>query len=175
MVDMLPVLRVLGILAMIFSLSMGVPLAVSLWTHDGVWRVYAIAMAATLAVGAWLGWRLRLCRQGLQPRQGVMRVSRVWILPQRLAGMPLVVAGTVPARAAGAARCDAGVDGVDAAAAVGRRAADAGAAPNRPADVVLPCVFRGRVGPDHHGFHSAYGAGHAAGVGERVAHVSAVD
>lgn len=32
MVDMFPVLRVLGILVMIFSLSMGLPLAVSLWT-----------------------------------------------------------------------------------------------------------------------------------------------
>ena len=38
MVDMFPVLRVLGILLMIFSLSMGLPLAVSLWTGDGVWR-----------------------------------------------------------------------------------------------------------------------------------------
>ena len=49
MTDMFPVLRVLGILAMIFSLSMGVPLAVSLWTGDGVWHAYPLAMAATLA------------------------------------------------------------------------------------------------------------------------------
>ena len=54
MVDMFPVLRVLGILVMIFSLSMGLPLAVSLWTGDGVWHVYPLAMAGTPAPGAWL-------------------------------------------------------------------------------------------------------------------------
>ena len=80
MVDMFPVLRVLGILVMIFSLSMGLPLAVSLWTGDGVWHVYPLAMAGTLAAGAWLWWRLRLFRQELQPRHGVMLVSLVWML-----------------------------------------------------------------------------------------------
>ena len=78
MTDMFPVLRVLGILLMIFSLAMGLPLAVSLWARDGVWHVYPQAMAATLAAGAWLWWRLRLFRQELQPRHGVMLVSLVW-------------------------------------------------------------------------------------------------
>ena len=56
MADLFPVLRVLGLLAMIFSLAMGLPLAVSLWTRDGIWHVYPQAMAATFAVGAWLWW-----------------------------------------------------------------------------------------------------------------------
>ena len=63
MVDLFPVLRVLGILIMVFSLSMGLPLSVSLWTKDGVWHVYPIAMGATLMAGAWLWWRLRLFRR----------------------------------------------------------------------------------------------------------------
>ena len=58
MVDMFPVLRVLGILIMIFALTMGLPLAVSLWTDDGVWFVYPLSMGATLLAGAWLWWRL---------------------------------------------------------------------------------------------------------------------
>ena len=92
MVDMFPVLRVLGILVMIFSLSMGLPLAVSLWTGDGVWHVYPLAMAGTLAAGAWLWWRLRLFRQELQPRHGVMLVSLVWMLLPLFSTVPLMLA-----------------------------------------------------------------------------------
>ena len=93
MVDLFPVLRVLGILIMVFSLSMGLPLAVSLWTGDGVWRAYPLAMAATLMAGAWLWWRLRLFRQELQPRHGVMLVSLVWMLFPLSAALPLMLAG----------------------------------------------------------------------------------
>ena len=39
MTDLLPVLRVLGMLVMLFALTMGVPLAVSLHEQDGVWQV----------------------------------------------------------------------------------------------------------------------------------------
>ncbi|MFT4241355.1 MAG: potassium transporter TrkG [Acidovorax sp.] len=92
MTDMFPVLRVLGTLLMIFSLTMGVPLAVSLWTHDGVWRVYPQAMAITALAGAWLWWQLRLFRQELQPRHGVMLVSLVWALLPLSASLPLLLA-----------------------------------------------------------------------------------
>lgn len=93
MTDMFPVLRVLGILVMIFSLSMGLPLAVSLWTRDGVWFVYPLSMGATMLAGAWLWWRLRLFRQELQPRHGVMLVSLVWMLLPLSAALPLMLAG----------------------------------------------------------------------------------
>ena len=93
MVDLFPVLRLLGILVMIFSLAMGVPLAVSLWTDDGVWHVYPKAMGATMLVGAWLWWRLRLFRQELQPRHGVMLVSLVWLALPLSAAVPLMLAG----------------------------------------------------------------------------------
>lgn len=93
MVDIFPVLRVLGILIMVFSLSMGLPLSVSLWKDDGMWRVYPMAMGATLAAGAWLWWRLRLFKQELQPRHGVMLVSLVWALLPLAASLPLMLAG----------------------------------------------------------------------------------
>ena len=37
MTDVFPVLRVLGMLIMLFALAMGVPLAVSWYAQDGVW------------------------------------------------------------------------------------------------------------------------------------------
>ena len=47
MVDMFPVLRVLGILIMVFALTMGLPLSVSWFLQDGVWQVYPLAMLCT--------------------------------------------------------------------------------------------------------------------------------
>ena len=75
MADVLPVLRVLGMLVMLFALAMGVPLAVSLHQQDGVWQVYPIAMAAALGSGAALTFGLRRYRRELLPRHGVMLVS----------------------------------------------------------------------------------------------------
>ena len=59
MLDLLPVLRVLGILLMVFALTMGLPLGVSWVQGDGVWRVYPVSMAVTMGVGLalWVGLR----------------------------------------------------------------------------------------------------------------------
>ncbi len=91
MVDMFPVLRVLGILVMVFALAMGLPLAVSLWTGDGVWHVYPLAMAVHAGGGRWLWWGLRLFRRELQPRHGVMLVSLVWGILPLFAALPLLL------------------------------------------------------------------------------------
>ena len=64
MVDMFPVLRVLGILIMIFALTMGLPLAVSLWTGDGVWHVYPLSMGATLLAAGLSALMIALTRLG---------------------------------------------------------------------------------------------------------------
>jgi trk system potassium uptake protein TrkH len=41
MSDVLPVLRVLGALLAMFAVSLCVPLAASLWAHEGLWPQYA--------------------------------------------------------------------------------------------------------------------------------------
>lgn len=93
MTDMFPVLRVLGILVMIFASSLALPMAVSWWTRDGVLFVYPLSMAATAFVGAWLWWSFRVFRRELQPRHGVMLVSLVWLLLPLFAALPLMLAG----------------------------------------------------------------------------------
>ncbi|NMM78043.1 TrkH family potassium uptake protein [Acidovorax sp. SRB_24] len=92
MIDLLPVLRVLGMLTMLFALSMGVPLAVSWFAQDGVWQVYPVAMGVTLLVGASLVVGLRRYKRELQPRHGVMLVSLVWALLPLFAMLPLMLA-----------------------------------------------------------------------------------
>ena len=93
MTDMFPVLRVLGMLVMIFASSLALPMAVSWWTRDGVLFVYPLSMAATAFVGAWLWWSFRVFRRELQPRHGVMLVSLVWLLLPLFAALPLMLAG----------------------------------------------------------------------------------
>lgn len=92
MLDVLSVLRVLGMLVMLFALAMGVPLAVSLHQQDGVWEVYPIAMALALACGAAMTMGLRRYRRELLPRHGVMLVSFAWTLLPLVATLPITLA-----------------------------------------------------------------------------------
>lgn len=92
MTDVFPVLRVLGMLIMLFALAMGVPLAVSWQWQDGVWVVYPLSMAVTLLVGTSLVLGLRRYKRELQPRHGVMLVTLVWALLPLFAALPLILA-----------------------------------------------------------------------------------
>lgn len=92
MTDILAVLRVLGMLLMLFALAMGVPLAVSWWMQDGIWPVYPVSMAFTLLVGGTLVGALRRYQRELQPRHGVMLVTMVWVLLPLFATLPLLLA-----------------------------------------------------------------------------------
>mgnify|MGYP006208697331 CR=1 FL=1 len=50
----MPFLRifpVLGVIVMVFALTMLVPLGVSVWTHDGAEAAYPLAMLVTFAFG----------------------------------------------------------------------------------------------------------------------------
>lgn len=48
------ILRILGLLLMLFSLTMLPPMLVSLWFRDGVWDAFAIGIAITAATGLML-------------------------------------------------------------------------------------------------------------------------
>ena len=92
MTDVFPVLRVLGMLIMLFALAMGVPLAVSWYGQDGVWQVYPISMGVAMLVGLGLLVGMRRYKRELQPRHGVMLVSLVWALLPLFAAVPLMLA-----------------------------------------------------------------------------------
>ena len=91
MSDVLPVLRVLGALLGMFSLSMCMPLAASLWAHEGLWPQYAIAIVVTCLSSAILWAGLREHRRELLPRHGVMLVSLVWVVLPFFAALPLLL------------------------------------------------------------------------------------
>jgi trk system potassium uptake protein len=98
MADMFPVLRMLGMLMMIFGCTMALPWAVSWFAQDGIHFAYPAAMAITMAVGASLGWGLRRYQRELQPRHGVILVTLVWVVLPILATLPLMFAHTAIGR-----------------------------------------------------------------------------
>ncbi len=91
MSDVLPVLRVLGALLALFAVSMGVPLAASLWAREGLWQHYATAIAVTSMASALLWGGLRAHKRELLPRHGVMLVSVVWAILPLFAALPLLL------------------------------------------------------------------------------------
>lgn len=92
MVDMFPVLRVLGLLLVIFAGTMGLPWAASAFYAEKIGWAYPVSMAATAGVGGGLWWTLREFRRELQARHGVMLVSMVWLLLPVFAALPLMLA-----------------------------------------------------------------------------------
>ena len=91
MSDVLPVLRVLGALLAMFAVSLCVPLAASLWAHEGLWPQYALAICVTCLSSAILWVGLREHRRELLPRHGVMLVSLVWMVIPFFAALPLLM------------------------------------------------------------------------------------
>ena len=77
MKDLLPVLRVLGMLMIMFAASMLLPFGVSWFMQDGIWRIYPWAIGLTVSVGLLLWGGLHRYKQDLQPRHGVILVTLV--------------------------------------------------------------------------------------------------
>lgn len=88
----LRVFPVLGAILMVFSLTMLVPLGVSVFIRDGAVTAYLLPMATTFAVGA--AMRLAIYKVGrkleLQTRDGILLVGLVWTLLPLSAALPLL-------------------------------------------------------------------------------------
>ncbi|MCL1962008.1 MAG: potassium transporter, partial [Desulfovibrionaceae bacterium] len=87
--DLLPVLRVLGMLMVLFACAMLLPLGVSWYMQDGIWHVYPWSMGITACAGLLLWWGLRRHKRDLQARHGVILVTLVWVMLPLCAVLPL--------------------------------------------------------------------------------------
>src|SRR3990167_6006869 len=89
----LRVFPVLGVIVMVFALTMLVPLGVSLWTQDGASSAFPGAMALTFVCGALM--RSAVWRVGhkleLQKRDGILLVGLAWTLLPLFACVPLLL------------------------------------------------------------------------------------
>ncbi|MVX55804.1 TrkH family potassium uptake protein [Parasutterella muris] len=88
---LLPVLNVLGPILVGFSLSMLIPLALSLWKNDGAEAGFEIAFCITFFTGLFLWLSTRRFKRELIPRDGFLLVTMAWVLLALAATIPLYV------------------------------------------------------------------------------------
>lgn len=83
--------RVIGILLMLFSLSMLPPMAISLWYGDGVVYAFMEGLWITLLTGAATFWPVRHSRAELKTRDGFLVVVAFWAVLSVFGAIPLYV------------------------------------------------------------------------------------
>jgi trk system potassium uptake protein len=86
-----PVYRALGMIVMLFGLTMLVPLALSNIVADGAEAAYDEAFALTFLCGAFLWFRYRNCKRDLSIRDGFLMVVLVWSVLPAFAAIPLML------------------------------------------------------------------------------------
>jgi trk system potassium uptake protein len=83
--------QVLGLLLMVFSLSMLPPIAVSWLYHDGAERAFGTGLWITLAGGAAVWWPVRKARTELKIRDGFLVTVLFWTVLSLFGAIPLYV------------------------------------------------------------------------------------
>ncbi|KXB29411.1 potassium transporter Trk [Dechloromonas denitrificans] len=86
-----PVYRALGMIVMLFGLTMLAPLIVSYVTNDGAQTAYDEAFLLTMLCGAFLWYRYRNCKRELNIRDGFLMVVLVWTVLPAFAAIPLML------------------------------------------------------------------------------------
>ncbi|SDG24429.1 trk system potassium uptake protein TrkH [Onishia taeanensis] len=87
------ILRILGLLLMLFSLTLLPPILISLLYADGVWSSFVIAMVITVATGALLYWPNRNARKELRTRDGFLIAALFWTVLGLFGALPLMLDG----------------------------------------------------------------------------------
>ena len=85
-------LRILGLLLMLFSLTLLPPILISWLFADGVWEAFAIALAITAVTGALLYVPNRNARKELRTRDGFVITVMFWSVLGLFGSLPLMLA-----------------------------------------------------------------------------------
>jgi len=86
------VLRVLGILVMLFSVTMLIPVAISIYYNDGAESAFLTAFAISLVSGAVMTASARQHNRELRTRDGFMITAFFWIVLGGFGSLPLMLA-----------------------------------------------------------------------------------
>jgi trk system potassium uptake protein TrkH len=86
------ILRILGLLLMLFSLTMMPPILISLLFADGLWESYTIAIAITVMTGAVMYLPNRHSRKELRTRDGFLIAALFWSVLALFGALPLMLA-----------------------------------------------------------------------------------
>jgi trk system potassium uptake protein TrkH len=88
--------RILGLLLMMFSLTMLPPVIVSIIFNDGAWVPFVKGFAATLVAGAVIWFPMRNQRKDLRLRDGFLVVASFWIVLGMFGAAPLLFSEVLP-------------------------------------------------------------------------------
>jgi trk system potassium uptake protein len=83
--------RILGILLMLFGVTMLPPTAVSLFYADGNWDPFVESFVVLLVVGAVIWWPVRKRERDLRLRDGFLVVALFWVVLGLAGAAPLVL------------------------------------------------------------------------------------
>ncbi|HSH57226.1 MAG TPA: TrkH family potassium uptake protein [Halomonas sp.] len=86
-------LRILGLLLMLFSLTMLPPILISLLFADGQWDAFAVAIGITVATGALMFLPNRRARKELRTRDGFLIAALFWSVLALFGSLPLMLTG----------------------------------------------------------------------------------
>lgn len=86
-----PIAHVLGMVTMLFSLTMLAPLTLSWWLQDGAMAAYDEAIATTFLAGLLAWWATRHAKRELKIRDGFLLVVLIWSSLAAFATIPLMV------------------------------------------------------------------------------------
>ncbi|WP_298395609.1 potassium transporter TrkG [uncultured Azonexus sp.] len=86
-----PVLRALGMITMLFALTLLAPLILSYVVDDGAQAVYDEVFALTLLCGFYLWYRYRDARREMNVRDGFLMVVLVWTVLPAFAALPFML------------------------------------------------------------------------------------
>jgi trk system potassium uptake protein TrkH len=86
-----PVYRALGMIIMLFGLTMLAPLVLSWVMDDGAQTAYDEAFLLTMLCGGLLWYRFRNCKRELTIRDGFLMVVLVWTVLPAFAAVPLMI------------------------------------------------------------------------------------
>lgn len=91
MTALLAVFPLLGLIAMVMSLSHLLPLAVSAYYDDGAINAFAVSMALNFASGCAMWLSTRHCKRELTSRDGILLVVLAWAGGAAFATLPLLL------------------------------------------------------------------------------------
>lgn len=89
--QLLIVQRVLGVLLMLFSITLLAPVPISIYDDDGQMMPFVVAFIFTLLVGLALWFPVRNVRQGLRLRDGFVIVVMFWVVLTSFGAIPLML------------------------------------------------------------------------------------
>ncbi|HSV29846.1 MAG TPA: TrkH family potassium uptake protein [Candidatus Omnitrophota bacterium] len=94
MIDLRPVLRIVGIVLCVLAVAMAVPMLADLAARNGDWQAFLISGGITLFMGLALVLGAQTERRHLDVRQTFLATTLAWVIPAFFAGLPFILGAT---------------------------------------------------------------------------------